>query len=173
MKLANLLKEDVQTVNEVTTASGFEKARQAMSNMADMYMKAKRLRNSVTKSFESESAQYKRGKWDVIDLRHAGDKRWDGPQKTMENDILNFYNAKIKDIWVQSLKFDEKTGQPQLIIGVNASGDNVSGDAYYTLESISIVPGYTSEEGKEYKQGYGKNQSRGGIAKLSAMPKRR
>jgi hypothetical protein len=122
--------------------------------MIDFYKQSQRLRNSIKREFESEATKYKRGRWDIIDLKYTGNNRWGGERRKMENDILNFYNAKIRNIWVDEFAYGKKTGEPGLIIGIEATGDNVSGDHYCKLSDLSILPAYTSEEGKAFEEGY-------------------
>jgi hypothetical protein len=153
IKLAGLLNEDIQPVNEATESKGFEKAKENMQKMIDFYKQSQRLRNSIKREFESEATKYKRGRWDIIDLKYTGNNRWGGERRKMENDILNFYNAKIRNIWVDEFAYG-KTGEPGLIIGIEATGDNVSGDHYCKLSDLSILPAYTSEEGKAFEEGY-------------------
>ena len=154
IKLAGLLNEDIQPVNEATESKGFEKAKENMQKMIDFYKQSQRLRNSIKREFESEATKYKRGRWDIIDLKYTGNNRWGGERRKMENDILNFYNAKIRNIWVDEFAYGKKTGEPGLIIGIEATGDNVSGDHYCKLSDLSILPAYTSEEGKAFEEGY-------------------
>ena len=142
IKLAGIVKESMEQVNEATESKGFEKSKESMVNMISLYKQSQRLRNSIKREFESESSKYKSGKWDIIRV---------GQPKTN-----NFYNAKIIDIWSEKFIYDKKTGEPSLTIGFRVKADNMNGEGYCGLNNLSIVPGYTSEEGMAYKNRKGR-----------------
>jgi len=152
--LAGLLSELKKPLNEETETSGFEKAKQSVSDIESMQKQINKLQNSLKSVFQSESTKYMSGKWDIINVKYAGSKRWGGQRKNMSNDISNYYNAKIKEIRIDDFKYDAKTGKIIPLVYINAQADNVRGDAYMPLKDLSIVPAYTSAEGKEFKKGY-------------------
>lgn len=116
------------------------------------YMKkVKSLQAKMTKTFNQEIRKYLTGKWDIIHARGA--QRWGDSRKTMDNDIINFYNASIKSAQLDFYR-DQKTGILIPSVFITADGDNVEGEQFVRLASLEFYKGYQSPEGKEYKQGY-------------------
>ena len=113
-------------------------------------------KRKITLAFNEDVQKYlKKGKkWDII--IKPGNKRWeDGVMRTKyENDTWNWYNAIIHKIYLSDVSFDKK-GNPRMAIIIYAEGANVSYEYLGEIDSLQIYPGYTSPEGKEWKEGYG------------------
>jgi hypothetical protein len=152
MELAGIRKEG--KLNEAIETQGFEKSKQSLSDIESMQKQINKLKRSLKSTFEAELSKYMTGRWDIIDAENAGAKRWQGQRKTMRNDVYNFYNAKIKQMKISNFSYDEKSGSISATVYVRAAGDNVEGEETIALKNLSIVPAYTSQEGKEYKNGY-------------------
>lgn len=136
------------------------------NDLLDYVKRASSFKRKATLAFKKEVQQYLEAgtKWDVI--ISPGAERWRGEKRTMNNDVYNWYNATINDMSL-SFSFDRRTHEPIAIVTIHASGDNVGGDCVVRLPELRIYPAYSSNEGMEYKKGYGK-PSKSTMVKKSA-----
>lgn len=160
-EVLNQMKKPVEetSLNEAAGDIAFPNATAAFEEYKDYLKKSSVLKSKITKVFNQEVQKYLRGgRWDIIVA--PGNERWGGERKTMANDIINWYNAKIKNIYIETIGVtktstrSQKPGDPKIYFGIYADGDNVSMDMYADITKVKIYKGYQSPEGKEYKKGY-------------------
>ena len=159
-KMKNPVKET--SLNEATGDLAFPMAIDAFKEYENYLKKASVLKSKITKTLNQESQKYLSGKWDIIVA--PGSERWGGQRKLMQNDIYNWYNAKIRNIYIESIGIDSKGtlphklalkgGKPKIYFVIDAVGDNTAGEERVDMNTVKIYKAYQSPEGKEYKKGY-------------------
>lgn len=160
-EVLNQMKKPVEetSLNEAAGDIAFPNATAAFEEYKDYLKKSSSLKSKITKAFSQEVQKYLRGgRWDIIVA--PGNERWGGERKTMENDTINWYNAKIKNIYIEQIGVAQtsnrsrKAGEPAIYFGIHADGDNLAYDGYADITKVKIYKAYQSPEGKEYKKGY-------------------
>ena len=160
-EVLNQMKKPVEetSLNEAAGDIAFPMATAAFEEYKDYLKKSSVLKSKITKVFNQEVQKYLGGgKWDIIIA--PGNERWGGERKRMENDTINWYNAKIKNIYIEQIGVaqtstrNRKAGDPVIYFGIYADGDNVVYDQYADITKVKIYKAYQSPEGKEYKKGY-------------------